>query len=60
MSDARPKDRDLAEVSGLQPDSEEPAHIAYVEDKIRRGREDFEDDRVIGEHDLWKKLGIEN
>lgn len=60
MSDARPKDWDLAEMTGPQPDSEDPAYIAHVEDKIRRGRDDFEADRVIAEHDLWKKLGIEN
>jgi|GEM_PF-1985849 len=60
MTEIRQTDVPLDELTRPQPDSEDPAYLAYVAENIRAGQGDVKSGRVISEDKLWDDLGIDS
>lgn len=50
----------LEELTKPQPESTDPAYLAYVEKKIRQAQAEARAGKTHTEEEVWKELGIEN
>lgn len=51
---------DLNALTAQQPDSDDPAYLRYVEEKIRQGRDDIKSGKTFTENEIWEALGVEH